>query len=56
MVNKIEFLNSRIADLNDHLLEIMDQTGKKFNIIKENVSKKQKKSSKKNDYLEINQV
>ena len=36
--SKFEFLNSRIGDLNDHLDEIMDQTAKKFSIIKENIS------------------
>ena len=35
--SKFEFLNSRIGDLNDHLDEIVDQTSKKFGIIKENV-------------------
>ena len=35
--SKFEFLNSRIGDLNDHLDEIVDQTAKKFGIIKENV-------------------
>ena len=35
--SKFEFLTSRVADLNEHLDEIMDQTSKKFNIIKENV-------------------
>ena len=35
--SKFEFLNSRIGDLNDHLDEIIDQTSKKFGIIKENV-------------------
>ncbi len=35
--SKFEFLTSRVADLNEHLDEIMDQTTKKFNIIKENV-------------------
>ena len=34
---KFQFLQSRIVDLNEHLEEIMDQTSKKFNIIKENV-------------------
>ena len=34
---KFQFLQSRIVDLNEHLEEIMDQTTKKFNIIKENV-------------------
>ena len=36
--SKFEFLNSRIGDLNDHLDEIMDQTAKKFSIIKENIT------------------
>ena len=36
--SKFEFLNSRIGDLNDHLEEIMDQTAKKFGIIKENIN------------------
>ena len=35
--SKFQFLQSRIGDLNEHLEEIMDQTTKKFNIIKENV-------------------
>ena len=35
--SKFEFLNSRIGDLNDHLDEIVEQTSKKFGIIKENV-------------------
>ena len=35
--SKFEFLTSRVADLNEHLDEVMDQTSKKFNIIKENV-------------------
>ena len=35
--SKFEFLNSRIGDLNEHLDEIMEQTTKKFGIIKENV-------------------
>ena len=34
---KFQFLQSRIVDLNEHLEEIMEQTSKKFNIIKENV-------------------
>ena len=34
---QFEFLNSRIGDLNDHLDEIVEQTSKKFGIIKENV-------------------
>ena len=37
---KFQFLQSRIVDLNEHLDEIMDQTSKKFNIIKENVKEK----------------
>ena len=37
---KFQFLQSRIVDLNEHLEEIMDQTSKKFNIIKENVKEK----------------
>ena len=37
--SKFAFLNSRIADLNEHLDEVVDQTSKKFAIIKENVSK-----------------
>ena len=36
--SKFAFLSSRIADLNEHLDEIVDQTNKKFGIIKENVS------------------
>lgn len=36
--SKFEFLNSRIADVNEHLKDVSDQTDKKFNIIKENVS------------------
>ena len=36
--SKFQFLQSRIGDLNEHLDEIMDQTTKKFNIIKENVN------------------
>jgi hypothetical protein len=36
--SKFAFLNSRIGDLNEHLDEIIDQTNKKFGIIKENVS------------------
>ena len=36
--SKFAFLNSRIADLNEHLDEIVDQTNKKFGIIKENVN------------------
>ena len=36
--SKFQFLQSRIGDLNEHLEEIMDQTTKKFNIIKENVN------------------
>ena len=36
--SKFQFLQSRVADLNEHLDEIMDQTTKKFNIIKENVN------------------
>ena len=35
--SKFQFLQSRIGDLNEHLEEVMDQTSKKFNIIKENV-------------------
>ncbi len=35
--SKFQFLQSRIGDLNEHLEEVMDQTTKKFNIIKENV-------------------
>ena len=35
--SKYEFLANRTMDLNEHLDEIMDQTTKKFNIIKENV-------------------
>ena len=35
--SKFEYLTSRVADLNEHLDEVMDQTTKKFNIIKENV-------------------
>lgn len=35
--SKFEFLNSRVADVDDHLNEVNDQTNKKFNIIKENV-------------------
>ena len=38
--SKFQFLQSRVADLNEHLDEVMDQTTKKFNIIKENVRKK----------------
>ena len=34
---KFDFLSSRISDVQDHLTEVSDQTGKKFNIIKENV-------------------
>ena len=37
--SKFQFLQSRIGDLNEHLEEVMDQTTKKFNIIKENVNK-----------------
>ena len=35
--SKFQFLQSRVADLNEHLDEVVDQTTKKFNIIKENV-------------------
>ena len=35
--SKFAFLSSRIVDLNEHLDEIVDQTNKKFGIIKENV-------------------
>ena len=35
--SKFQFLQSRVADLNEHLDEVMDQTTKKFNKIKENV-------------------
>ena len=35
--SKFQFLQSRVADLNKHLDEVVDQTTKKFNIIKENV-------------------
>ena len=35
--SKFAFLSSRIVDLNEHLEEIVDQTNKKFGIIKENV-------------------
>ena len=38
--SKFEYLTSRVSDLNEHLDEVMDQTTKKFNIIKENVRKK----------------
>ena len=38
--SKFEYLTSRVADLNEHLDEVMDQTTKKFNIIKENVKEK----------------
>ena len=38
--SKFQFLQSRVADLNEHLDEVMDQTTKKFNIIKENVKEK----------------
>ncbi len=37
--SKFEFLSSRIGDLDEHLTEVSDQTGKKFNIIRENVRK-----------------
>ena len=36
--SKFQFLQSRVADLNEHLDEVVDQTTKKFNIIKENVN------------------
>ena len=35
--SKFQFLQSRVVDLNEHLDEVVDQTTKKFNIIKENV-------------------
>jgi hypothetical protein len=35
--SKFDFLLSRINDVDEHLKEIGDQTGKKFNIIRDNV-------------------
>ncbi len=35
--SKYDFLLSRILDVDDHLNDVSDQTGKKYNIIKENV-------------------
>jgi hypothetical protein len=35
--SKYDFLFSRISDVDEHLKDVADQTGKKFNIIKDNV-------------------
>ena len=37
--NKYDFLKTRVTDVDDHLLEVSNQTHKKFNIIKENITK-----------------
>ena len=38
--SKIQFLINRTMDLNDRLDEVINQSSSKFNIIKDNVSKK----------------
>ena len=50
--SKFEFLNSRIGDLNEHLDEIMDQTAKKFSIIKENINLIDKQIAEENQKAE----
>ena len=50
--SKFEFLNSRIGDINEHLDEIVDQTSKKFAIIKENINIIEKQISEENQKAE----
>ncbi len=40
--SKFEYLNQRIADVDDRLAEVQDQSSKKFNVIREQINKIQK--------------